>query len=203
MRSSILLLTAISFIGVFFEPTTWADEFVDDFSASNRKDRQALRGEWKFADNVASCTADPVLYKKFKNHGPILRWPVEMTDGTVEFEFRAIDVQRLVFTFNEKGHVFRTTLRDDGNSAIFGWIGQSSKENKPKNISRDGVPSMKDLNGKLWAVFKMTIQGDEAEILIGNYHAKLQHPSIARKKGEVTISFASGKFLIRDFKITH
>lgn len=187
---------------LFVNPLS-AEEFKDDFSDAHLKNRQALRGDWEFSDNVASCKADPELYKKFNNHGPILRWPVEMTDGKVEFEFQTVDVQRLVITFNDKGHVFRISLKDDDNSSIFGWIGQSSKENKPKRIAKDGVPSMKDLNGKLWAVFRMEVKGDQAKLRIGNYSAELKHPSIARKKGEFTISFASGEFRVRDLKITH
>ena len=179
-----------------------AQALTDDFSDPNSKSRSALRGEWEFKSNVASCIADPELYKKFNNHGPILRWPVKMTDGTVSFEFQAFEVQRLVLTFNDEGHVFRASFRDDGRSSIFGWIGQSSKENKPKTIRKDGVPSIKTLNGKLWAVCEIKIEGDSAHFRMGDYTADLKHPSIARKKGEFTISFASGRFSIRNFRVT-
>lgn len=178
------------------------DILADDFSAPKFDARKALRGDWKFENKEASCVADPELYKKFNNHGPILRWPVKMSDGGVEFEFRCVDVQRLVFTLNEKGHVFRMTFRDDGNSSIFGWIGQSSKENKPKVIAKKNVPSMQELNGKLWAVFRLKIKGDTAKVRVGKYAATLKHPSIAREKSEVTISFASGRMHVRDFKVT-
>lgn len=197
-RCCLALLATVLLLG-----SAVAGELVDDFSNPKMENRRALRGEWQFQDNVASCVADPELYKKFNNHGPILRWPVEMTDGTVQFEFRAVDVQRMVITFNETGHVLRASLNEPGRSSIFGWIGQSSKENKPKVIAKDGVPSMNDLNGKLWAVFRMTIQGDTADVRIGNYTATLKHPSIAREKGEFTISFASGKLMVRDMKITY
>ncbi|TWU06357.1 hypothetical protein [Stieleria varia] len=184
-------------------PTAPAEELRDDFSDPKMKGRAALRGDWKFENNSASCVADPELYKKYDNHGPILRWPVEMTDGTVEFEFQCSDVERLVLTFNKEGHVLRMGFNAPGKSSIFGWIGQSSKENKPKTIVKEGVPSMQDLNGRLWSVCKIAIKGDEADVMIGNYKTKIKHPSIAREKGEFTISFASGKFAVRDFRVTY
>ncbi|MDE0769796.1 MAG: hypothetical protein OSB19_15570 [Opitutaceae bacterium] len=72
--------------------------FRDDFSDPKLEIRQALRGEWIFEDKVASCVSDPELYLEFKNHGPILRWPCEINDGTVEFEFKPQDCQRVVDT---------------------------------------------------------------------------------------------------------
>lgn len=178
-----------------------AGGFRDDFSDPKLKIRQALRGDWKFKDNTASCVSDPELYKKFANHGPILRWPATFTDGTVEFEFQPRGCQRIVITLNEDGHVFRISLSDEQRTQIFGWIGKSSKENKPKTIAKKGVPTSASLDGK-WVKVKLAIKGNQGDITIGDYSAKLKHGSLARKKGEFTISFASGECAVRNVSVT-
>ena len=177
-----------------------ADILKDSLSSPTHEARQALRGDWIFQNGVASCVSDPVLYKEFKNHGPILRWPTEFTDGTVEFEFKPEDCQRIVITLNEDGHVFRMSLREPENTRIFGWIGRSSKENKAKEIAREGVPPLKSINGK-WTKVKMTFNGNRAQIQIGDYKADLKHGSIGRKKGEFTFSFAFGFCAIRGVSV--
>lgn len=178
-----------------------AGGFRDDFSRQKLENRQALRGDWKFKNNTASCISDPELYKKFANHGPILRWPATFTDGTVEFEFQPKSCQRVIITLNEDGHVFRISLSDEQRTRIFGWIGKSSKENKPKIIAKEGVPTSAQLDGK-WVKVKLAIKGDTGEITIGDYSAKLKHGSLARKKGEFTISFAGGECAVRNVSVT-
>lgn len=177
------------------------DGFQDDFSDAKLKTRQALRGEWKFENGIAHCVSDPELYKKFANHGPILRWPAEFTDGTLEFEFQPKDCERVVITLNEKGHVFRMSFHEPKKTRFFGWIGQSSKTNKPKVVTQDGIPSINDLNGK-WVKAKIVFQGNSADVTYGDYHSKLKHECIGRKKGEFTISFASGEISVRNVKLT-
>lgn len=178
-----------------------AGGFEDNFASAKHPTRQALRGEWKYSNNTVSCVSDPELYKKFKNHGPILRWPAKFTDGTVEFELKAEGCSRLVITLNEDGHVFRISLNDEKRTRIFGWIGKSSKTNKPKTIASEGVPTAKSIDGK-WMKGKMVFKGDHCQMTLGDYSAKLNHPSIGRRKGEFTISFASGKCSIRKVRAT-
>lgn len=177
-----------------------ADGFVDDFSNPKLKTRQALRGAWTFNDGVAHCVSDPELYKKFANHGPILRWPAEFTDGTIEFEFQPKDCQRVIITLNEQGHVFRMLFHEPDRSRFFGWIGKSSKTNKPKTVAKEGVPSIDQINGK-WIKAKLQFKGDTATITYGDYSEELTHPSIGRKKGEFTISFASGELSVRNVRL--
>lgn len=190
---AILALTLVS--------ATYADGFRDDFSNPKLETRKALRGDWKFEKGTARCVSDPELYKKFANHGPILRWPAEFTNGTLEFEFQPKDCQRVIITLNEKGHVFRMLFHDANRTRFFGWIGESSKTNKPKLITKEGVPSIKDLNGK-WIKSKIVFDGDTANIIYGDYKATLKHESIGRKKGEFTISFASGEIAVRNVRLT-
>ena len=90
-----------------------AGDFVDDFAGAQLEGRLAERGDWKFENGIASCVADPNLYKQFKNHGPILKWPREFNDATIELEMKATDCQRVVFTLNGEGHIFRVALADE------------------------------------------------------------------------------------------
>ena len=200
----LLFLTAV----VIITPNvgTAAGEIVDDFSMPGWKGRQALRGDWKFENNQASCVADPELYKKFKNHGPILRWsPAKpFTDGTVEMEFQPKKCQRIVITLNNKtGHVFRIALTDNKTTKtrIFGWAHPSSEKDKPaETLAVKGVPTAADIDGQ-WVKLRLAITGSEARVTIGKYSETLKHASIARDKGEFTISFASGECAVRKVSI--
>ena len=185
---------------LFSAATLQSGGFTDNFSEPELEIRQALRGEWVYEDGIASCVSDPVLYKEFANHGPILRWPATFTDGTVEFEFKPQGCQRIVITLNEDGHVFRISLREPQGTSIFGWIGKSSKENKSQTIAKEGVPPLASLDNQ-WTQVKLVTKGNTGHIQIGDYKATLNHGSIGRKKGEFTISFASGECAIRNVRV--
>lgn len=195
------LFTALMSLPFVFASAAIGGDFNDDFSDAANESRAALRGNWTFNEGVAHCVSDPELYKKFANHGPILRWPAEFTDGTLEFEFKPKDCDRIVITLNEKGHVFRMLFHEPERSRFFGWIGQSSKTNKPKLIAKEGVPSVTDLDGK-WVKAKIVFDGNRADVTYGEYHETLTHESIGRKKGEFTISFASGELAVRDVSLS-
>lgn len=192
------LLPALALL--FSVASLQAGGFTDNFSKPEFEIRQALRGEWIYEDGVASCVSDPVLYKEFANHGPILRWPATFTDGTVEFELKPSGCQRVVITLNEDGHVFRISLREPEGTSIFGWIGKSSKENKSQTIAKEGVPPLASLDNQ-WTQVKLVTKGNTGHIQIGDYKATLKHGSIGRKKGEFTISFASGECAIRNVQV--
>ena len=174
--------------------------FNDDFSDPKLEIQQAFRGDWIFEDKVASCVSDPELYIEFLNHGPILRWPCEITDGSLEFEFKPKGCERVVITYNGDGHIVRISLKDDGGSSVFGWIGKSSKENKSQSIAKKGVPSLASIDGQ-WIKVKLAIKGDSGRIRIGDYSASIQHGSLAREKGEFTFSFASGECAVRNVSV--
>ena len=183
-----------------------AHGFHDRFTDPDFESRQALRGDWKFVDGTARCVADPELYKKYDNHGPILRWPAKFTDGTLEFEFRPQDCQRVIITLNEKGHVFRMLFHEPDRTRFFGWIGKSSKTNKPKTnkpktVAKEGVPAIGDLD-RQWIKARIVFAGDTADISYGDFHTKVTHPSIGRPKEEFTISFASGELQVRDVRLS-
>ncbi len=201
----------ILFAGVL--PATRAQIIVDHFSDAKSGVRTAERGDWAFSNNTASCIADAQLYKKFKNHGPILKWPVteEFTDGAVEFEMKAEDCQRVVFTFNGDGHIFRMTLADQTQDSAAGpskvptrliaWAEKSSKENKGETIKPQGLLDLPAINGK-WTKVKISIQGQVADLTIGDFRYTLHHAALARNKNMTMLTFAHGKLSVRDFKFS-
>ena len=72
MNTSVSLCMVVLSTLPCFAGDELAEALVDDFSDAKFIGRQAERGAWQFQDGMASCVADPVLYKQFKNHGPIL-----------------------------------------------------------------------------------------------------------------------------------
>ena len=172
----------------------------DNFASAEHPTRQALRGEWVYDANTATCVSDPVLYKEFKNHGPILRWPCELVDGTLEFEVKPMGCQRLVITFNGDGHVFRISMRDDDGSQIKGWIGRSSKENKGDNLAEIPLPKVTDIDGQ-WVKLILVMKAGKGTLSVGDYAIDLEHGSLARLKKEFTISFASGSCAVRGVNV--
>lgn len=186
-----------------------AGDFVDDFSTEKLEGRLAERGAWTFENNTARCVADPELYKKFSNHGPILKWPGEFQDGTVEFEMKVTNCQRVVFTLNGDGHVFRVTLADETPDATAGkskvptrliaWAEKSSKQNKGDTLKPDGLPDLPAVNNK-WVKVRLAVSGNQGSLSIGNFSTQIEHAALARPKNTVMVTFAHGELAVRDYR---
>ena len=74
-------------------------DFVDSFTAGAKvPERRAMRGDWQIADGVATCAQDDALYKKFKNHGPIIFYDLPTTDSTISYAFKPQGCKSVVFT---------------------------------------------------------------------------------------------------------
>ena len=191
-------------------PVAAGEEFVDDFRSAELEGRQAERGEWQFHNGVASCVADPVLYKQFKNHGPILKWPREFNDAKIEFEMKAEDCQRVVFTLNGDGHVFRVTLADERPNApagkskvptrIIAWATKSSKQNKGDTIKPEHMPDLPAVNGR-WVPVQLTVTGNRAMLSIGDFQSEISHAALERGKNMVMLTFAHGELSVRNFRM--
>lgn len=207
MRTFVLLSVVI----LLFVSGAHAEDFVDSFLSATNEDRLAERGDWTFKNQTASCVADPELYKRFKNHGPILKWPREFHDGAVEFEMKAEKCQRVVFTLNGDGHVFRVTLADETPTAtagasrvptrIIAWATKSSKQNKGDTIKPDGLPDLPVIDGK-WVRVRLSITGDTADLTIGGFRTQIQHAALTREKNTVMLTFAYGKLAVRGFRMS-
>ena len=79
--------------------------------------RLAERGEWQFQNGIASFVAAPDLYKQFKNHGPVLKWPREFNDATIEFQMKATNCRAscsrsmALATFSESRSLMKHRMR--------------------------------------------------------------------------------------------
>lgn len=187
----------------------FAGEFIDDFSKKELEGRLLQRGDWKLENNQIVCKSDPELYKKYKNHGPIIKWQSAFKDIDVEFEMKAVDCTRVVLTLNGKGHIFRVTLaehlKQDKKKKIYvtnriiAWAEQSSKENKGETIQPKGLPTIKDVNGT-WIKFRLSVKGDTCDLQIGDFKTQVKHAALKRDKNLVQLTFAMGELSLRNYK---
>ncbi|MDA7527577.1 hypothetical protein OAF42_02355 [Planctomicrobium sp.] len=202
---------SIGIVIVFAATGALGEEFVDDFRDAKLEGRLAERGEWQFQNGIATCIADPNLYKKFKNHGPILKWPREFNDGTIEFEMKATDCQRVVFTLNGDGHIFRVTLADERPDApagsskvptrVIAWATKSSKQNKGDTIKPKNMPDLPKVNRR-WVRVQLKVKGNKATLTIGDFSTEIVHAAVARDKNMVMLTFAYGTLNVRNVLIT-
>ena len=184
-------------------------DIIDTFATEKFETREAERGDWSFQDGVASVVSDPVLYKKYSNHGPILKWAVDCSQGKTVFGMKPSGCQRVVFTLNGDGHVFRISLinpekamspwQKKSKSRMIAWAEKSSKTNKGDSLQPKGFPSLGALDDK-WTKVSVDIDGDTALVRIGEFQTEIQHEAMEREKSQITISFASGGLQIREFQ---
>lgn len=67
--------------------------FIDPFTATNPvPERRALRGDWQIENGVAQVTQDDALYKKHKDHGPILFYDFPATRATYHYAVKDVKV---------------------------------------------------------------------------------------------------------------
>ena len=186
----------------------FSNDLIDPFTAKKFETRKAERGDWSFQDGVASVVSDPVLYKKYSNHGPILKWAVDCSQGKTIFGMKPSGCQRVVFTLNGDGHVFRISLinpekamspwQKKSTSRMIAWAEKSSKTNKGDSLQPQGFPSLSVLDDR-WTQVSIAMDGDTALVRIGEFQTEIQHKAMQREKTEITISFASGSLQVRDF----
>jgi hypothetical protein len=203
-------ISSLSTVLLLIASVASGGEFIDDFQSPKREGRLAERGAWEIRKGVAKCVADPELYKQFKNHGPILKWPRKFNDGKIEFEMKAQDCQRVVFTLNGDGHVFRVTLADERPEApagtskvptrVIAWATKSSKQNKGDTIKPEGMPDLPAVNGS-WVPVKLQVKGNRAVLSIGDFQSEISHAALARDKTMVMLTFAHGELSVRNFKM--
>lgn len=180
----------------------------DDFTVEDYPTRKALRGNWEIVDEeeVASVAHDDELYKKYKNHGPIMVYEVDHTNAIATVEFKPIDCRTVVFTMDaaEGGHAFRVKLRTQGKekggaSSSIVTYGPKPDEGKPETfVLSEEVPKLK--NGE-WNRIEVAVSGPEATVRVGDKTIHVEHPQIARKKNIVKLGFAFGSLSIRSFQL--
>ena len=168
----------------------------DDFSNPKLEQRRASRGEWKFADGVATCTQDDALYKKNKDHGPIIFYHLPLQDARIRFAVKAQTVKTLVFTANgAEGHVFRFVMSERGTSIRA--FPPGDKEHKSIAL---GNEAPKLISGE-WVLVEVDLRGGKATVKIGGLTKTYEHASLARPKNNVSIGFSFGTLAVKDVVI--
>ncbi len=189
--ASIYILANFSFAA---EKTT---SFRDDLTASKLDKRRMERGEWKVADGVARCTQDDALFKKYKDHGPVVWYDVPLQDGVIHFAYKPEGAKTFVFTANgEAGHVFRFVTTKEGT----GLRGFPPENQDHKSIAlKNGGPGLKDDN---WTDVTVELRGAKATVRIGkDYTTTVEHPSLARAKKNIGLGFSYGTLSVKDFSV--
>lgn len=166
----------------------------DDFSNPKLETRRASRGEWKFTDNNATCTQDDELYKKHKDHGPIIFYDLAYEDATIRYSYKAdAAVKSVVFTSNgADGHIFRFVSSARGTSAVA--FPPDSKDHKAARLGNPG-PALKP--GE-WVPVVVTLKGTKATVKIGDFEETYEHASLARPKTNLSIGFSFGTVRVKD-----
>ncbi|MEZ5394610.1 MAG: hypothetical protein R2724_17485 [Bryobacterales bacterium] len=194
MRASILLLAALA-LPLSAGPKDAG--FTDSFHSPTMANRRLERGDWRVANGVARVSQDDALYKKYKNHGPIVFYDLPMRDVRVRFEVKLEDAKRFVFTFNGNGgHVFRL-LQNPDNSALLAF---EDKDGKHSPLRLDTSAPHVD-NGE-WIPYSIEIQGETAKVSIGDaYRKSVRHPSLAAPKTNLSLSFHYGELEVRNLHV--
>lgn len=193
MKRLLLLLAAAS--------TFAADAplLLDDFSTPVLEQRRALRGEWKFADKTATCTQDDELFKKNKDHGPILFYTLAHTDAVISLAYKPdAATQAVVFTCNgAEGHVFRIVMSAAG-ASVRAFLPGSADH---KSIALGTEKSVKLVAGQ-WTPLSVELRGAKATVKIDGFTKTYEHASFAAPKTNFSLGFSFGSLGVRDVLAT-
>jgi len=168
----------------------------DDFTAATSAGRRSLRGDWTFAGGVASCTQDDELYKKHKNHGPIIFYDLPFDDATVTFAFKAERAKAVVFTANgQDGHIFRVSWGPRG-TAVRGF--PPGVKDNPISVGQNEQP----LEQGVWVPVRVTLKGPQATVQVGNAAPQVyEHASFARPKTNISVGFSFGSLDVKELSV--
>lgn len=190
MKTALFLLLATAAIAAD------APLLKDDFSAPKLETRRASRGDWKFTDNIATCAQDDELYKKFKDHGPIIFYDLAYTDAAIRFAFKPdASTKSVVFTSNgDDGHIFRIVFSKTGAS-----IRAFPPEGKADHTSiAAGTEPGLNLKPGEWTNVSIELRGSKATLKVGDFVKTYDHASFARAKTNFSVGFAFGTVSVKD-----
>lgn len=167
----------------------------DDFTVAKFGQRHAARGEWKIAGGTATCTQEDELYKKNKDHGPIIFYEVGYSDATIRFSYKAdAAVKSFVFTCNgEGGHVFRFVTTPTGT----GFRAFPPSENDHAVIVLGQEKSLPLKPGE-WVPVVVSLRGNKAKVKIGDFEKTFENAQITRAKVNFSVGFSYGTLSIKD-----
>ncbi|NND96510.1 MAG: hypothetical protein HKN47_04175 [Pirellulaceae bacterium] len=172
----------------------------DDFTEGKHPTRQAARGDWKIDSGVASVTQDDALYKKYKNHGPIMIYTVAHDDAAAEVTFKPSGCKAVVFTMDAKegGHAFRVKLSPKMPGAALTYIKEPGKEKATPVFLNKELPTLKDDE---WTTLKVRVVGDRATVTVNNTMFDVRHEQIDQEKKIAKLGFSFGSLSIKQFDL--
>ena len=189
MKRQALSLLALAATAIVTAAPVFTDPFTE---ATAVPERRAMRGDWVIAEGIAKCTQDDELYKKNKDHGPILFYDLPTRDATYRFAFKPSGCQTVVFTLNgEGGHVFRmvTSSRGTGFRAF--------PPGDEKSIQTRNEPEWKLAEGT-WTEVMVTLKGPTATVKFGDRDpVTVEHGSYAATKVNFSLGFSFGTLEVK------
>ena len=170
----------------------------DDFLLQDFAGRRALRGEWKFAEGNATCTQDDEVYKKNKDHGPILFYDLAYTEAAIHFGVKPDAANKmLILTANgAEGHVFRLVFTPNG----MGVRAFPPEEKDHKSISLGNEAAVK-LKTDGWNMVSVELRGSKATVKVGEFTKTYEHASIARAKTNLSVGFSYGTVSVTELVV--
>lgn len=192
MRSALFLIFAAAALAAD------APLLKDNFSTPKLETRRASRGDWKFADGTATCTQDDELYKKYKDHGPILFYDLAYSDADIHFAVKPDAANKsVVFTANgAEGHVFRLVFSQAG----MGVRAFPPEEKDHKSVSL-GHEAAAKLKAGEWTNVSVELRGSKATVKVGELTKTYEHASIARAKVNLSVGFSYGTMSVKELVV--
>lgn len=193
MKLQTLSLFALAATALVAAEPVFKDSFTE---ATAVPERRAMRGDWQIAEGIAKCIQDDELYKKNKDHGPILFYDLPTKDATHRFAFKPSGCETVVFTLNgEGGHVFRmvTSARGSGFRAF--------PPGDEKSIQTRNEPEWKLAEGT-WTEVMVTLKGPTATVKFGDREAvTVEHESYAAAKVNFSLGFSFGTLEVKEISV--
>ena len=180
-----------------FSSTLTAEVIIDDdYSSENIESRQTARGAWKVKDNSISVSFDEALYKKHKDHGPMVRYTFDSTsDLTIEMEVMMSEIGKLCFQVdNDEGHLLKAIVNGAGKGSIRGFNGKESEVvGKIKSSTEENK----------WMPVKLSFIDNKLTFSFnGSKPQVFNHPSFEKGKTKFVYKFAEGHLKARKLQIS-
>ena len=193
MKIFYVLLTLI------FSSTLTAEVIIDDdYSSKKLATRKAARGVWKVQDNSISCSFDEALYKKYNNHGPMVRYAFDnLSDLSIEMEVMLpAKMEKIVFKVdNGDGHIVKVLLGPTGKGNVRAFA--SKKESAVLGKIACSVEEGK------WLPIKLSFSGNKLAVSLNGSKLKVfEHASFQKGKTKFEYTFVKGNIKARNFKIS-
>lgn len=192
------MIRALLFLPLLSLTAFAGSELVDAFTdAKTPQERRALRGDWVIAEGVAKVTQDDELYKKYKDHGPILFYDLDFKDAVIEFAFKPEAAKTFVFTVNgAKGHIFRTVTSARGTD-----LRAFPPGGETKSVSLRRLADAPLAQGE-WTRMKIELRGSSVTLGIGGQPpVTVEHASLDRAKVNTSLGFSFGALAVKDFSL--